>query len=67
MPNYAAIHRWIALPLVRLGRIDEARAAVQRMLQLDPGCRLGRIPIPFRDQAFVDELRRAWRLARLPE
>ncbi len=36
-PNYATAHHWYALFLLRMGRLDESRAEVERALQLDPG------------------------------
>jgi Flp pilus assembly protein TadD len=32
------LHGLVALSLIELGRKDEARAAVERALALDPGC-----------------------------
>jgi adenylate cyclase len=55
MPNYSPAHRFLAFALVRLGRIDEAREAMSRVLQLDPGWSLSRRSNPFRDQGFFDE------------
>ena len=35
-PNYASAHQWYAELLTRLGRVDEARAEIERAHDLDP-------------------------------
>jgi tetratricopeptide (TPR) repeat protein len=35
-PNYPLLHHWRSLNLMAMGRSDEARAAMQRALELDP-------------------------------
>src|SRR6266542_2294013 len=35
-PNYPLLHHWSSLNLIAMGRMDEARAAMQRALELDP-------------------------------
>ncbi len=35
-PNYPLLHHWRSLNLIAMGRMDEARAAMQRALELDP-------------------------------
>jgi hypothetical protein len=67
MPNYPPIYRQLAFALVRLGRIDEAREAMNRVLQLDPDYRISSTGFPWRDPAFGDECRAAYRLAGAPE
>ena len=36
-PKFLPAHRWLAAGLARLDRVDEARAAVRRLMALDPG------------------------------
>jgi adenylate cyclase len=63
-PEHAAVWRTLAVSLVALGRLDEARAAARRVLAVDPGFRLApfaaRTPLGgwVRD-SFVDALRTA--------
>jgi tetratricopeptide (TPR) repeat protein len=47
--NYSAAHFLLAAVLVRLGELDEARAAVQAGLALDPSFTIRR----FRDAAYA--------------
>ena len=35
-PNYPLLHHWRSLNLIAMGRMDEARAAMRRALDLDP-------------------------------
>jgi len=35
-PNYPLLHHWRSLNLIAMGRMDEARAAMRRALELDP-------------------------------
>ncbi len=35
-PNYPLLHHWRSLNLIAMGRMDDARAAMQRALELDP-------------------------------
>src|ERR1700704_336741 len=35
-PNYPLLHHWRSLNLIAMGRMDEARAAMRRDLELDP-------------------------------
>jgi TolB-like protein len=35
-PRFSVLHAWLAAPLVRLGRLEEARACGERLLALDP-------------------------------
>jgi len=63
-PEHAAVWRTLAVSLVELGRLPEAREAARRMLEVDPGFRLGpfaaRTPLDgsVRDH-FVEALRKA--------
>lgn len=41
-PGFSMLHGWLAAPLVRLGRLDEAKASAARLLALDPHFSIGR-------------------------
>ncbi len=41
-PGFSMLHGWLAAPLARLGRLDEARAAATRLMSLDPHFTIGR-------------------------
>jgi adenylate cyclase len=66
-PKSIPAHRTLAVALVRLNRIDEARAAVARLLEINPSARISNMLNPIRNRAFVEEFRAALRLAGLPE
>jgi adenylate cyclase len=66
MPNYSMPNLSLILAFVRLNRLGEARAAADRLLQIDPSWRISRTSPPFRDQSFIEEARAAMRLAGLP-
>jgi adenylate cyclase len=63
-PNFAGSFRYLAFAYVQLGRLEEARAAMRRMMQLDPALTVAlqrqRMPIagPMAER-FVDSLRKA--------
>ncbi|MEO8072921.1 MAG: tetratricopeptide repeat protein [Acidobacteriota bacterium] len=67
-PNYPLLHHWRSLNLMAMGRSDEARAAMQRALELDPlliisNVNLGRIDYyDERYDAAVKQFRRALEL-----
>jgi adenylate cyclase len=67
MPNYAAIYRWLAFACVCADRLDEGRIAMARVLELDPAFRIARISTPFRDTAFIETMRAAYRALGAPE
>jgi adenylate cyclase len=67
MPNFMPGHRNLVHALVRLGRIDEARAAGVRLLAINPQFRTARMTRPFRDQAFIEDYLAAMRSVGLPE
>jgi adenylate cyclase len=66
-PRSVPEHRFLILALVRLGRIDEARAAAARLLEINPSARISNMRIPSRNRAFVEEFRDALRAAGMPE
>ena len=41
-PGFSILHGWLAAPLARLGRLDEAKGAATRLLSLDPHFSIGR-------------------------
>ena len=41
-PGFSMLHGWLAAPLARLGRLDEAKAAATRLMSLDPRFSIGR-------------------------
>ena len=65
-PKWATGYRNLILACVRLGRLDEARAAGSRMLENIPNTRAG-YTSPMSNQDFVTEQREAMRLAGIPE
>ena len=67
MPDYPPIHRALAFAFVRVGRLDEARQAMSRSLQIDTGGSVARMALPWRDQLFAAEMRAAFVLAGAPE
>jgi TolB-like protein len=66
-PGFSILHGWLAAPLARLGRIDEAKAAATRLLSLDPhftirgwSAAVGLAP------EIIDDVTEAMRMAGLP-
>jgi len=69
MPGYGSSHRVVISALVGLGRLDEARAAADRLMEAFPTFTLTlqkRIN-PWRDQAFAERYVEALRVAGVPE
>ncbi len=68
-PSWIPAHLSVVRSLVLLGRINEARAAAQRMLKLSPGMTLASRAkrTLFRDQAFKESILNALREAGVPE
>jgi len=66
-PNWAGGYRVIILAMVRLGRLDEAKEAANRLLDIDPSFRLANLNIPYRSEAFAEELKSALRTAGIPD
>jgi adenylate cyclase len=65
-PNLHWTHRYLIHALVRLGRHVEARAAVARLLEIDPGHRVGALSKSFNPK-FNAERHQALLAAGLPE
>jgi hypothetical protein len=59
---------YLAAALVRLGRDEDARAAVRALLELDPGFTIGRyrVTVGVNPEVFSD-FAEAWRQAGIPE
>ena len=67
-PGFSSLHGWLAVPLARLGRLDEARASAARMLSLAPQFRIKRwIDAVGLVPEIAAEVIDAMRLAGLPE
>jgi hypothetical protein len=41
-PGFSLLHGWLAAPLAKLGRIEEAKAAGSRLLALNPDFTISR-------------------------
>ncbi|WP_274627370.1 adenylate/guanylate cyclase domain-containing protein [Arvimicrobium flavum] len=69
MPNYGSSHRVVIMALVRLDRLDEARAAARRLMDAFPTYSLGlqRQINPWRDQVFAERYVTALGIAGVPE
>jgi adenylate cyclase len=67
MPTFSTSHRVLIVALWRLGRATEAREAVQTLLRVEPGTRIGRTPDVWRDRVFRDAYLADLRAAGLPE
>ncbi|WP_035484682.1 adenylate/guanylate cyclase domain-containing protein [Geminicoccus roseus] len=69
MPNYGSTYRVLIGALVGLGRMDEARAAAERLMQEFPTYSLGlqRQINPWRDPVFAQRYLDALRVAGIPE
>ncbi|AZO41286.1 transcriptional regulator [Mesorhizobium sp. M7D.F.Ca.US.005.01.1.1] len=66
-PGFSMLHGWLAAPLARLGRIDEAKAAGARLLSLDPHFTIGRWSAAVGlAPDIVDDVTDAMRIAGLP-
>ena len=67
MPKNAPSHRIVIVALVRLGRLEEAREAVARLLKIVPESRLTDIKPPSRTSGFAEGFLSDLRLAGYPE
>ncbi|MBB6412405.1 winged helix-turn-helix domain-containing protein [Mesorhizobium sangaii] len=67
-PGFSILHGWLAAPLARLGRLDEAKGAATRLLSLDPYFSIGRwSAVVGLAPEIVDDVTDAMRMAGLPE
>ena len=67
-PGFSILHGWLAAPLARLGRIEEAKASAARMLSLDPHFTIGSWSAAVGlAPEIIDEVTDAMRRAGLPE
>ncbi|WP_270935864.1 winged helix-turn-helix domain-containing protein [Falsiroseomonas oryzae] len=67
LPSFTTCHRALIVALWRLGREAEARAAVQALLRVEPGTRVGRMSDIWRDRGLRDAYQADLRAAGLPE
>jgi adenylate cyclase len=67
MRNFMPGHRNLIHALVRLGRMDEARAAGAGLLAVNPSFRIAHVARPFRDRTFIEDYLAAMRSVGLPE
>jgi adenylate cyclase len=67
--NFNPIFRVLAASYAQLGKMEEARKAVGRLLELDPGTSIARqrARLPFQDRAQFERLLDGLRMAGLPE
>ncbi|CCV11877.1 winged helix-turn-helix domain-containing tetratricopeptide repeat protein [Mesorhizobium sp. STM 4661] len=66
-PGFSILHGWLAAPLARLGRLDEAKAAATRLLSLDPHFTIGRWSAAVGIAPdIIDDVTDAMRMAGLP-
>jgi len=68
-PAWMPAHRLVILCLVHLGRLDEARVAANRMLELAPKTTISaiRLQIPQKNEAYKERYINAMRVAGIPE
>ena len=66
-PQFGALHAIYATALAEAGRMEEARQAVAKTLEVDPSFRIGPILQMFHDPAFAEKFRKGAVLAGLPE
>ena len=67
MPKNGTCHRVMIVALVRLGRLEEARAATARFLKIVPESHLANIKPPSRIPGFAERFLSDLRLAEYPE
>ena len=67
-PGVSIVHGWLAAPLAKLGRLDEAKAAVARLVAIDPSFSISRWSAAVGIAPHIsDTVTDALRLAGLPE
>ncbi|WP_376706188.1 winged helix-turn-helix domain-containing tetratricopeptide repeat protein (plasmid) [Mesorhizobium sp. ISC25] len=67
-PGFSILHGWLAAPLARLGRIEEAKASATRLMALDPHFTIGSWSTAVGlAPEIVDNVTDAFRMAGLPE
>jgi adenylate cyclase len=63
-PQYANSHRWLAMSLAQVGRMDEAMSEIQKYLSLTPNAyEAARDAYPYRNQADLEHYRDGLRKA----
>jgi TolB-like protein len=67
-PGVSIVHAWLAAPLAKLGRLDEAKAEAARLLAIDPGFSISQWSAAVGIAPHIsDTVADALRLAGLPE
>lgn len=68
-PGWLSTHRLVVVCLVQLGRLDEARVAAKRIIELVPEITISavKLQISYRDPAFKERYISALRAAGIPE
>jgi adenylate cyclase len=68
-PAWLSAHHLVVICLVQLGRVDEARIAANRLVELVPETTISAVGrrLPFTDQAFNERYLSALRVAGIPE
>jgi adenylate cyclase len=68
-PRWTSAHRVVVVCLVQLGRLDEARVAANRTIELAPEVTISALrPLsPWKDEAFKERYLSALRVAGIPE
>jgi Flp pilus assembly protein TadD len=66
-PRFTVCHRALIVVLWRLGRTSDAREAVEALLRVEPGTRVGRMSNVWRDAGFRDAYHDDLRAAGVPE
>ncbi|TPK93026.1 transcriptional regulator [Mesorhizobium sp. B2-4-12] len=66
-PGFSILHGWLAAPLAKLGRIEEARASAARLMSLEPHFTIGRWSAAVGiAPGIIDDVTDALRVAGLP-
>ena len=65
-PHFIALHGCYAIALALAGRLDEARQAAKKALELDPSARVGLLLLNVADRDLAQRLRKGAALAGLP-
>jgi TolB-like protein len=66
-PGFSILHGWLAAPLARLGRLDDAKASAARLMSLDPHFTIGRWSAAVGlAPDIIDDVTDAMRVAGLP-
>ena len=68
VPGFSVPYAYLCAAQVRLGRLDDARDTVRRMLGIDPGFRISRFRVTVGvDESVFDDFAQTWREAGVPD